>query len=143
MRSKETRQHNRHDKVRTVGVPDALQLRFLWLRRNCSGGHSRYESLSSIPSFNSDDELKRLQEELIGNPSAGDLIVGTGGLRKIRMSIGSQGKSGGARVIYFVATKEVIYLVLAYPKSSKASLSATEKASLKDLTKALKEEVRT
>lgn len=90
----------------------------------------------------SDDELKDLQKELIANPDAGDLIVGTGGLQKIRMATGVRGKSGGARVIYFIATEEVIYLVLAYPKSTKVSLSAAEKASLKELTKKLKGEER-
>jgi len=88
-----------------------------------------------------DDELKTLQCELIGTPEKGDLIQGTGGLRKVRMATGNQGKSGSARVIYFLATAEVIYLVMAYPKSTKDSLSASEKAALKKLTQQLKGEV--
>lgn len=88
-----------------------------------------------------DDELKNLQCELIGSPEKGDLIQGTGGLRKVRMATGNQGKSGSARVIYFLATTEVIYLVMAYPKSIKDSLSASEKAALKKLTQQLKGEV--
>jgi len=88
-----------------------------------------------------DDELKTLQCELIGSPEKGDLIQGTGGLRKVRMATGNQGKSGSARVIYFLATAEVIYLVMAYPKSTKDSLSASEKAALKKLTQQLKGEV--
>ncbi|MGO3056795.1 hypothetical protein ACT3R7_13970 [Halomonas sp. AOP43-A1-21] len=44
-----------------------------------------------------DDELKELQRTLIAQPDKGDLIQGTGGLRKIRMALGNQGKSGGAR----------------------------------------------
>jgi len=88
-----------------------------------------------------DDELKTLQCELIGTPEKGDLIQGTGGLRKVRMATGNQGKSGSARVIYFLATVEVIYLVMAYPKSTKDSLSASEKAALKKLTQQLKGEV--
>lgn len=88
-----------------------------------------------------DDELKTLQSELIGSPEKGDLIQGTGGLRKVRVATGNQGKSGSARVIYFLATAEVIYLVMAYPKSTKDSLSASEKAALKKLTQQLKGEV--
>ncbi|WP_180270533.1 type II toxin-antitoxin system RelE/ParE family toxin, partial [Erwinia amylovora] len=65
----------------------------------------------------------------------------TGGLRKIRMATGSQGKSGSARVIYFLATDEIIYLVMAYPKSTKDSLTDAEKADLKKLTKLLNDEV--
>ncbi|MGL4602288.1 MAG: type II toxin-antitoxin system RelE/ParE family toxin, partial [Plesiomonas sp.] len=64
-----------------------------------------------------------------------------GGLRKIRMATGSQGKSGSARVIYFLATEEIIYLVMAYPKNTKDSLTDAEKAELKKLTKLLKGEV--
>lgn len=57
------------------------------------------------------------------------------------MATGNQGKSGSARVIYFLATAEVIYLVMAYPKSEKDSLTNAEKAQLKLLTQQLEEEV--
>ena len=57
------------------------------------------------------------------------------------MATGTQGKSGSARVIYFLATEEIIYLVMAYPKSTKDSLTDAEKADLKKLTKLLKDEV--
>ena len=85
--------------------------------------------------------MKDLQLELITQPEKGDLIQGTGGLRKIRMATGGQGKSGSVRVIYFLATVEIIYLVLAYPKNVKNSLSQAEKSELKKLTKLLKCEV--
>ena len=88
-----------------------------------------------------DDELKELQRTLIAQPDKGDLIQGTGGLRKIRMALGNQGKSGGARVIYFLATAESIYLILAYTKSVKDSLTPAENAALKTLTHQLKGEV--
>ena len=93
-----------------------------------------------IKTIATDDELKALQLELIAQPENGDLIQGTGGLRKIRMATGQQGKSGSARVIYFLATAEVIYLVLAYAKNEKESLTAAEKADLKKLTQLLKGE---
>lgn len=94
-----------------------------------------------IKQIATDDELKDLQKELIESPAKGELIQQTGGLRKIRMATGSQGKSGSARVIYFLATEEVIYLVMAYPKNTKDSLTNAEKADLKKLTKILKNEV--
>ena len=93
-----------------------------------------------IKALATDDELKALQVELIAQPEKGDLIQGTGGLRKVRMATGQQGKSGSARVIYFLATAEVIYLVLAYAKNEKESLTAAEKADLKKLTQLLKGE---
>lgn len=94
-----------------------------------------------IKQIATDDELKELQKELIESPEKGDLIQKTGGLRKIRMATGNQGKSGSARVIYFLATAEVIYLVMAYPKSTKDSITDAEKAELKKLTQRLKDEV--
>ncbi|MBZ9540445.1 type II toxin-antitoxin system RelE/ParE family toxin [Modicisalibacter tunisiensis] len=94
-----------------------------------------------IQSIATDEELKELQRILIAQPDKGDLIQGTGGLRKIRMALRQQGKQGGARVIYFLATAEVIYLILAYPKSVKDSLTSAEKAALKTLTHQLKGEV--
>lgn len=94
-----------------------------------------------IKALATDDELKELQAILIESPDKGDLITGTGGLRKVRMATGNQGKSGSARVIYFLATAEVIYLVMAYPKSEKDSLTNAEKAELKLLTQQLKKEV--
>ena len=84
-----------------------------------------------IKAIATDDELKDLQIELIAQPEKGDLIQGTGG----------QGKSGSVRVIYFLATVEIIYLVLAYPKNVKDSLNQAEKSELKKLTKLLKSEV--
>lgn len=94
-----------------------------------------------IKQIATDDELNELQKELIESPDKGDLIQKTGGLRKVRMATGSQGKSGSARVIYFLATEEIIYLVMAYPKSTKDSLTDVEKSELKKLTKLLKGEV--
>ncbi|HGN1707215.1 TPA: type II toxin-antitoxin system RelE/ParE family toxin [Providencia rettgeri] len=87
------------------------------------------------------EELRKLQNELIAWPDKGDLIQGTGGLRKVRVATGHQGKSGSARVIYFLATKEIIYFILAYPKNVKDTLTDIEKAELKKLTKILKGEV--
>lgn len=57
------------------------------------------------------------------------------------MATGNQGKSGSTRVIYFLATTEVIYLVMACPKSTQDSITDAEKAELKKLTQRLKDAV--
>jgi hypothetical protein len=54
---------------------------------------------------------------IAGNPEAGDLIRGSGGCRKVRWSTSGQGKSGGARVIYFNANDETIWLLIVYKKA--------------------------
>ncbi|NUU67283.1 type II toxin-antitoxin system RelE/ParE family toxin [Enterobacteriaceae bacterium BIT-l23] len=94
-----------------------------------------------IKQIATDDELMALQRELIAFPDRGEVIQQTGGLRKIRMATGAQGKSGGARVIYFLATREIVWLIMAYPKNVKDSLTDAEKAALKKLTWQLKNEV--
>ena len=47
-----------------------------------------------------DNDLRQLQETLLENPKAGDVIRGTKGLRKIRIAFEGQGKSGSGRVAY-------------------------------------------
>ena len=53
---------------------------------------------------------------IAANPQAGDLIRGSGGCRKVRWSTSGQGKSGGARVIYFNANDGTVWLLIVYKK---------------------------
>jgi hypothetical protein len=69
-----------------------------------------------------------------GNPLSGDVIEGTGGLRKVRVAAKGKGKRGGARVIYFhVSRDHQIRLLLIYAKGVKDDLNAQEKAILRKL----------
>jgi len=75
-----------------------------------------------------DNELRQLQETLLENPKAGDVIRGTKGLRKIRIAFEGHGKSGSGRVAYVdFAFYETIYLITAYPKKEKDNLSKAER----------------
>ena len=75
-----------------------------------------------------DDELRQLQETLLQNPKAGDVIQGTKGLRKIRIAFEGQGKSGSGRVVYVDFTvHETIYLITAYSKNEMDNLSKAER----------------
>ena len=86
-----------------------------------------------------DIELKTLQEELTINPNKGDLMQGTGGLRKIRVAFEGRGKSGSARVCYVdFAVYERIYLITAYTKNEKDNLSKEERNNVKKLVEFLK-----
>ena len=80
-----------------------------------------------------DEELKNLQKELLVSPNKGDLITGSGGLRKIRVARKGGGKSGGFRVIYYRSTPEVIFFLLAYPKNKQDTLSKAEIKILREL----------
>lgn len=85
--------------------------------------------------------LKEIQESLLESPEQGDVISGTGGLRKMRHGSSNKGKSGGHRVIYLYGPEvEKIYLITIYPKNEKTDLSEAEKRVLKKLVETLKGE---
>jgi len=81
-----------------------------------------------------DDDLKATQEMICSNPQIGDVIVGTGGLRKFRIPLSGAGKSNGARVLYVdFEMFGITYLVYSYPKSERANISEAEKKAFKKL----------
>lgn len=81
-----------------------------------------------------DEEYAAMQAALARDPKAGDVIRGTGGLRKFRWKRPGTGKSGGVRVIYYWLSADwQIRLLLLYPKSRKDDLSAAEKAMLRNV----------
>lgn len=65
------------------------------------------------------------------HPEAGDVIPGSGGCRKVRWSASGRGKSGGARVIYFNAVEQTIWLLIVYTKSKFDNLPTSFLAELK------------
>lgn len=83
-----------------------------------------------------DARYAALQAYLADRPDAGDLIRGSGGIRKIRWAGSGRGKRGGLRVIYYWwVTRDRISMLLVYPKNEQDDLSADQ---LKQLRKALK-----
>ncbi len=83
-----------------------------------------------------DDELQKLQLELLESPDKGDLIPKGKGLRKIRWSASGRGKRGGARVIYYwINDESVIFLLLAYKKNKQENLTSQQMKILTDLIK--------
>lgn len=90
-----------------------------------------------------DDDLKRLQSELLLNSQNNPVIQGTGGLRKIRFAFENSGKSGSARVVYvdFVVF-ETIYLISAYPKNEKDNLSKAERNAIKVMIEKLEGQLK-
>jgi mRNA-degrading endonuclease RelE of RelBE toxin-antitoxin system len=85
-----------------------------------------------------DDQYKELQKELVFNPSAGDIIKHSGGLRKIRWRSASKGNRGGIRVIYYwFVSEDQIYMLLAYGKNEKDDLTAAELKILRQLVEGM------
>jgi len=80
------------------------------------------------------ESYRLLQLHLLVNPAAGDLIRGTGGLRKIRWQGSGRGKRGGIRAIYYWAQGDgVILFLLAYAKKDKDDLTPNQKKILRQL----------
>ena len=76
--------------------------------------------------------------EVALDPLAWPVIAGTGGARKARAARGGKGKSGGARIIYYVVVRRgVLYLIDVHAKSAKEDLTDAEKKEIRKLTAAL------
>lgn len=81
-----------------------------------------------------DEELNALQWALMASPEKGDLIRGSGGLRKIRWAGSSRGKRGGLRIIYYWHVPESVILLLhAYPKNEQENLTSAQIKILKSI----------
>jgi hypothetical protein len=79
------------------------------------------------PRYWYEEERGAFAAYLADHPEVGDVVPGTGGLRKIRWSRAGSGKSVGVRVIYFnrFVTGEIILIVM-YAKSERGNLSAKQ-----------------
>lgn len=83
-------------------------------------------------------DVTTMENEIALDPRIGDVIEGTGGMRKVRFPYGQTGKSGGGRTIYYAVTAdEVVYLITVYAKVDKSDLTAKEKKLFKALIKEL------
>ena len=84
-----------------------------------------------------DDEYKEFQLALIERPDMGAVIIGSGGLRKVRWTLRGRGKRGGARVIYYWATEQhQLLMLLIYDKSAQSDLTKDQIQILKKIVEA-------
>jgi mRNA-degrading endonuclease RelE of RelBE toxin-antitoxin system len=84
----------------------------------------------------SDDEYREFQQALIANPKKGELIKGSGGLRKIRWKQSHKGKRGGLRIIYWWEQSiNQITLIFIYKKTDQEDLTPHQIKILKSLIK--------
>ena len=91
-----------------------------------------------ISTLLSDKERSDLVDYLAEHPSAGVLMQGTGGIRKLRWARQGGGKSGGIRVIYYFHNEFMpLYLLAAFGKNEQANLAAEEKQLLAKSVKQL------
>jgi len=79
----------------------------------------------TLPTYLDDDEYSDLQQFLMQNPEAGDLVPGSGGVRKVRWSRPGMGKRGGLRVIYFMRYRpNEFWMLTLYAKTQRENVPA-------------------
>ena len=82
----------------------------------------------------SDEEMADLQRYLSKNAKSGDVVPGTGGVRKLRWSRAGMGKRGGVRILYYVQdTKGRIWLLTVYAKSARENIPASTLSLLREM----------
>ena len=96
--------------------------------------------LASSRGLLDDEALRQVDITLLAEPRAGEVVPGTGGIRKLRAALPGRGKRGGARLVYlYVEVRGTVYMLLAYAKSEQVDLSPAEKRTLRVLAKQLEE----
>lgn len=96
------------------------------------------EYIKRSDSLLTDFERKAVVDYLAEHPLAGDMMEGTGGIRKLRWSRGNKGKSGGVRVIYYYHDQRIpLYLLTVFGKGERANLSKADRNALSRLVSIL------
>jgi len=96
------------------------------------------EFLAATPKQMDDEERAELVAYLAYNSTVGDLIQGTGGVRKMRWGLEGRGKRGGARIIYFFHDREMpLYIFTAYAKNERENLDQPEMKAFQKLAQIL------
>jgi hypothetical protein len=79
-----------------------------------------------------EDEVRAVEDEIAADHTAGDVIAGTSGARKIRFAMRGKGKRGGGRAIYVAVVKDdVTYMITAYSKATQDDLTNDDKKAIK------------
>lgn len=78
-----------------------------------------------VGQYLSDEEYAALQGAIAANPEAGDLVRGSGGVRKLRWGATGRGKRGGVRIIYYLRLRQgQVWMLTLYAKNEAASIPA-------------------
>ncbi|MBI9102521.1 MAG: type II toxin-antitoxin system RelE/ParE family toxin [Spirochaetales bacterium] len=91
----------------------------------------------------SDEHQRELEVFLCEHPESGDMIQGSGGLRKLRWALPGKGKSGSVRTLYVdFAYFEQIYMIACFKKNVQENITQAEKKQIKSVIEQIKENLR-
>ena len=90
----------------------------------------------------SDEQRARLVEMLARDPECGEILQGTGGVRKVRIALPGRGKSGGARVIYYFHSERLpVFALTVFAKNERANLTPAERNAMAAVVRAIKQQL--
>lgn len=89
------------------------------------------------------EEMTAAVDLVAADPEAGDVMQGTGGVRKARLAGRGKGKSGGYRIVHYYGGGDIpVFLLTVFGKGEKANLTQGERNALRQLTATLKESLK-
>ncbi len=87
-----------------------------------------------------EDEMKSAVDLVTTNPEAGNVMQGTGGVRKARLAGRGKGKSGGYRIVWYFGGGDIpVFLLTVFGKGEKANLSQGERNALRSMVGGLRD----
>jgi hypothetical protein len=87
----------------------------------------------------SDEQRAQVVEMLASDPECGEIMQGTGGVRKVRVALAGRGKSGGARVIYYFHSDRLpVFALTVFAKNERANLTPVERNAMAGVVRAIK-----
>jgi len=107
--------------------------------------HRPWTTIVELPTYEArlkgrmtEPEAEDVKTVISADPECGDVMKGTGGIRKVRFAVGGRGKSGGVRVIYYYYNETLpVFLLTVFAKSEKDNLTQRERNDLAKLVRIL------
>jgi hypothetical protein len=85
-----------------------------------------------------EEEISACSELIAYDPDCGEIMQGTGGVRKLRIALAVRGKRGGARVVYYFHNESIpVFLLDVFAKNEKDNLTKAERNAMAELTQVL------
>ena len=90
----------------------------------------------------SDEQRAQVVEMLARDPECGEIMQGTGGVRKVRVALAGRGKSGGARIIYYFHSERLpVFALTVFAKNEKANLTPAQRNAMALVVRAIKQQL--